>query len=108
MEKRNKDRFKRFVHLKEKRKMRMLKSGKQDSLIGFSLFGLVGWSVVIPTLLGLCLGIWIDKNYPGQYSWTLMLLIIGVFLGCLQAWYWVQKERRRIEEEKEEEKNGKS
>ena len=25
-----------------------------------------------------------------------MLLIIGLILGCLNAWFWVQKERRAI------------
>lgn len=85
-----KDNYKLLVQLKEKRKIRMLKEGKDSSLLGFGLFGLVGWSVVIPTLIGLGIGLWIDSHYPGKYSWSLMLLIIGISLGCLQAWYWVE------------------
>ncbi len=64
---------------------------------GLGMFGLVGWSVAIPTLLGLAAGIWIDAAYPSRFSWTLMLLVAGVALGCLNAWYWIARERDRIE-----------
>jgi ATP synthase protein I len=64
------------------------------------MFGLVGWSVAIPTLLGVTLGIWIDLKWPSRYSWTLMFLIIGVLLGCLNAWFWLSRERKILEEEK--------
>lgn len=63
---------------------------------GLGLFGLVGWSVAVPTLLGLALGVWIDTRWPGPISWTLTLMIAGLLLGCLNAWFWVQQERREI------------
>lgn len=56
------------------------------------MFGLVGWAVALPTLLGIAPGLWIDERWPGPISWTLNLLIIGVLIGCLNAWYWVSKE----------------
>lgn len=93
------------VRLKEERKIRKLKQGKRNALAGFGLFGLVGWSVVIPTVIGLIIGIYIDKHHPSRYSWSLMFLVLGVCVGCLQAWYWVQRERERIERDKEG-KNG--
>jgi ATP synthase protein I len=61
------------------------------------MFGLVGWSVTIPTLAGIALGAWLDHRYPGQVSWTLTFLVIGVAVGCLNAWYWVQQESNRDE-----------
>jgi ATP synthase protein I len=42
--------------------------------------------VVVPTLLGTALGIWLDNHNPGTHSWTLMLLVIGLVIGCLNAW----------------------
>ena len=45
---------------------------------GLGMIGLVGWSVAVPTLLGAALGMWLDKNYPMNHSWTLTLLIIGL------------------------------
>lgn len=68
---------------------------ENSALTGLALFGIVGWSVMIPTLLGLALGIWIDRRFPVPYSWTLMLLLLGISLGCLNAWYWIDRERKR-------------
>ena len=62
---------------------------------GLGMFGLIGWSVAIPTLIGVAVGIWIDTTWPSRFSWTLMLLFIGVISGCVNAWYWVKRESRR-------------
>jgi ATP synthase protein I len=67
---------------------------KQGLLFGLGMFGIVGWSVAIPTLLGIALGIWIDRRWPSPYSWTLMLLFGSVILGCLNAWYWIDSSHR--------------
>jgi len=64
--------------------------------------GLIGWSVVVPTLAGVALGIWLDKHHPGGHSWTLMLLVIGLAIGCLNAWHWVARENKEIGEEPED------
>lgn len=56
----------------------------------FLRFNLTGWSVVIPTLAGLAIGNWIDNRYPAGFSWALALMAIGLFLGCLNAWYWIR------------------
>lgn len=73
---------------------------------GLGMFGLVGWSVAIPTLIGIALGVWIDLKSASQYSWTLMLLIIGIVVGCLNAWFWVSRERKMIEQEKKDFERG--
>ncbi|GAB4144404.1 MAG: AtpZ/AtpI family protein [Sphingomonadales bacterium] len=61
---------------------------------GLGMFGLVGWAIAIPTLLGVALGMWLDARVPADFSWTLALLLAGVTLGCLNAWYWVKRESR--------------
>jgi len=66
---------------------------------GLGMFGMIGWSIAVPMILAIALGIWIDRRWPSPYSWTLMLLFGGLLLGCLNAWYWVQRERRLIERE---------
>ncbi|MDH4091001.1 MAG: AtpZ/AtpI family protein [Cyclobacteriaceae bacterium] len=95
--------FSRQVGNKEARKLKAQRSAKRGLWFGFSMFGLVGWSVMIPTLLGVLLGIWIDKHFPGQHSWTLALLIMGLLLGALNAWYWVKKEFRELQDEQKDE-----
>ncbi|HNR12278.1 MAG TPA: AtpZ/AtpI family protein [Thermodesulfobacteriota bacterium] len=78
---------------KEERKVKGRKEKNHQSVwFGLGTIGVVGWSVTIPTLLGIAVGIWIDRTWPSRHSWTLMLLIIGVIIGCLNAWFWVQRE----------------
>jgi ATP synthase protein I len=87
----------RTVGEKEARKLRARRRREESIWFGLGMFGMVGWSVAAPTLLLLALGVWIDRRWPGPYSWTLMLLLLGIGLGCLNAWYWVSRERRQIE-----------
>jgi ATP synthase protein I len=68
------------------------------------MFGVIGWSVSVPTLIGIVLGVWLDRRWPGSFSWTLALLLAGVTVGCLNAWYWVSQEREEIDAEKKEDK----
>ena len=73
-------------------KMRARQSGQPSMGFGLGMMGLIGWSVVVPTLLGAAAGIWIDRHYAGKMSWTLALLVAGLVLGCFNAWNWVAKE----------------
>ena len=83
--------FQRQIARKSDRKIKARKEAK-NIWFGLGMFGMVGWSVAIPSLLGIGLGMWIDTNTQSKYSWTLMLLVIGVVLGCFNAWYWISKE----------------
>jgi ATP synthase protein I len=88
---------------KETRKLRARRHKNRGIWFGLGTFGMVGWSVSIPTLLGLALGIWIDSAWPSRFSWTLMLLLGGLMVGCLSAWYWLGFESRLIQEEESDE-----
>ena len=89
------------VGVKASRKLKARKS-TQGVWFGLGMMGLVGWSVVVPTLLGAALGIWLDSHYPGSHSWTLTLLIFGLVIGCVNAWHWVDKEDRDMREEQDD------
>ena len=74
------------------RKLRARRGKERDAWFWLGMFGLVGWSVAIPSVAGIALGLWLDERYPGQPSWTITFLIIGVAVGCLNAWYWIKQE----------------
>jgi ATP synthase protein I len=93
--------FVRQVGDKEARKLKAHGTVVRTVWSGLGMMGLVGWSVTVPTLLGAALGIWLDKRYPGVHSWTLTLLIVGLTIGCLNAWHWVAKEDREIHREQQ-------
>lgn len=63
---------------------------------GLGMLGLIGWSVCLPTLLGAWLGRWLDEHHPGAHTWTLALLVAGLFFGCLNAARWLRKEQHAI------------
>lgn len=56
------------------------------------MLGLIGWSVSVPTLLGVALGLWLDAVVPTGFSWTLSMLFVGLVVGLLNAWFWVRQE----------------
>jgi len=92
----------RHVGTKAERKLRAQRNVNRTVWLGLGMMGLIGWSVAVPTLLGAALGLWLDKNYPASFSWTLTLLIIGLLAGCLNAWHWVAKEHKEMQEEQED------
>jgi ATP synthase protein I len=94
--------FSREIGAKAARKLKAQRNVTQGVWFGLGMMGLIGWSVVVPTLLGAALGIWLDNRHPGSHSWTLTLLVMGLCLGCLNAWHWVAKEDKAMREEEEE------
>lgn len=88
-------RFGEEVGHKAERKLRAKHEKDRATWFWLGMFGLVGWSVAIPTLVGVAVGLWLDRTWPGGPSWTLNFLIVGVIIGCLNAWYWVRRESRR-------------
>ena len=86
------------VGAKAARKLKAQRNPTPGVWFGLGMMGLIGWSVVVPTLLGAALGLWIDKQLPGTHSWTLALLVGGLTLGCFNAWHWVAKEERAMRE----------
>ena len=86
---------------KEARKLKARSRHGRGVWFGLGMFGLIGWSVALPALAGVALGAWIDRTWPSRYSWTLMLLLGGIILGCAQRLALgqpgAQKNRKRNE-----------
>lgn len=80
------------VGKKADRRIRARRSRNRSVWFGMGMFGLVGWTVAIYTVIGIALGTWLDRRWPGGYSWTMTLLVIGLAAGLVSAWYWIKKE----------------
>jgi len=85
--------FTREIGVKELRRIKG-KARKGDT-VWFGV-GMIG-------VIGIALGLWIDRVWPSRFSWALMLLILGVSLGALNAWHWVRKARESIIEDDDDE-----
>lgn len=82
------------------KQQRMLRARHERKSLwsAIAVLGVIGWSVVIPTLIGVAAGVWLDRHYPEPFSWAVSLLIAGLAVGCASAWLRVRDDaamRRR-------------
>jgi ATP synthase protein I len=77
---------------KVERRLKARKEGDRTMWFGLGAMGVVGWSVSVPTVLGVALGTWLDRRSDADISWTLTLMVAGLVLGCLNAWWWIERE----------------
>lgn len=61
-------------------------------LRGLGAFGMIGWSIAVPTVGGAFLGLWLNRVAPQDFSWPIALILGGVVIGGMIAWSWVGKE----------------
>jgi ATP synthase protein I len=97
----DKNEFSDYIAEKEKRKQNALRENTGSVWSGLGMFGMVGWSVAVPTLLGAALGIWLDKKNHQSFSWTLTCLMVGLVAGSAIAWSWVNKEDKGMHQNKD-------
>jgi ATP synthase protein I len=88
--------FTAVVAAKVERKISARRQDARGVWRGLGMMGMVGWSVVVPTLIGAGLGHLIDHRHPGGHSWTLALLVAGLTIGCANAWRWIAREDRAM------------
>ena len=87
---------------KAERKMRYRREESSALWFGLGTMGIVGWSVAIPMLLGIALGMYLDEHAPVSFSWVLTGLIGGLILGCLNAWFWIRRNQQEIQKQRED------
>lgn len=89
------------VGAKADRKLKARRRPDAGLWFGLGMMGLVGWSVAVPVLIGTTLGLWLDKHYGEQRSWTLALLLTGLAIGCFTAWNWLSKEHKAMDDDEQ-------
>jgi ATP synthase protein I len=77
---------------KQLRRLRSRQRGTQSAWFGLGMFGVIGWSISVPMVAGIATGLWVDSKFETQQSWTLMLMVLGIGFGCVNAWSWIYRE----------------
>lgn len=79
----------RSVHTRRVRHQRWLREGEPSLGRNLAQVGTLGWTIVVPTLIGTFLGRWLDRHFGTGIFWTGPLLLGGLVLGCWSAWKWM-------------------
>jgi ATP synthase protein I len=53
--------------------------------------GILGWMVVLPALLALFAGRWLDRTFHTGIFFSAPLLLVGVGVGFWSAWKWMHR-----------------
>jgi ATP synthase protein I len=54
--------------------------------------GVLGWAIVVPTLLFLLLGRWLDRSFGTGIFFSAPLLMVGAAIGLWSAWRWMHRQ----------------
>jgi ATP synthase protein I len=72
------------VARRQARKARSRREERPGLARGLGASGMIGWSIAVPTLVGVALGAWLDGRADAGFSWTLTLMAVGL-LGFMAA-----------------------
>jgi ATP synthase protein I len=86
------ERLDEVVRLRRGRRERWRREGERSIAQNLAMIGVLGWTIVTPTLIGIFAGRWIDRALGSGIFWTLGLLVAGLALGCMLAWKRIHRE----------------
>ncbi len=88
------ERLDRTVRQRRLRREQGRREGERTIGQNLAMIGMLGWTIVVPTLLGIFAGRWLDAHLPGpsRLFWTLGLMAAGLALGCHLAWKRIHRE----------------
>jgi ATP synthase protein I len=82
----NHERLQEAVRKRQERRGRWQREGERSLGQNLAMIGALGWTIVLPTLIGIFVGRWLDRHFGMGIFWTLGLLMVGLALGCTFAW----------------------
>lgn len=84
------DRLIESVRRQAARRERARREGEPSFARHLAQVGVLGWTIVIPTLVGAFLGRWLDQRFAAGIFWTGALLVLGLAAGCWAGWRWMR------------------
>ena len=86
----DKDPLVRGIRLRGDRHRRWLREGEPSVAHRLAQIGVLGWIIIVPMLIGIFAGRWLDQHFDSGLFWTAPLLLAGTALGAWSAWKWMQ------------------
>jgi ATP synthase protein I len=88
----NRERLEQAVRIRKERRALWQREGERSLGQNLAMIGTLGWTIVVPTLLGIFAGRWLDRIFHSGIFWTLGLLVLGLAAGCTFAWRRMHRE----------------
>ena len=83
------DKLVQATRLRGARRSVWLRDGEPNVARRLGQIGVLGWIIVMPMLVGVFAGRWLDGRFQSGLFWTAPLLMLGAALGCWSAWKWM-------------------
>ena len=75
------------VERRRRRRERHERDGGQSFWHSVGTMGMVGWSVALPTAVGVLLGHWLDGRLEDSGNvFMVFFMLLGLGIGCWTAW----------------------
>ena len=68
------------------------KEGERPLWLNLSMIGSLGWLVMIPTLIGVFAGRWLDHRFESGIFFSGALIFAGICVGSYLAWNRMNRE----------------
>ncbi len=84
--------IRKIVRLRESRRDTWRKEGERPLWKNLSMVGALGWLIVVPTLIGVLLGRWLDGLIGTEVTFSGAMTFLGACLGFYLAWKRMNEE----------------
>jgi ATP synthase protein I len=74
------------VARRRERREAWLRHGERSLARNLAMVGTLGWLIVVPALLGIFLGRWLDRRTDFGVTFTSAFMCLGIAIGCWLAW----------------------
>ncbi len=82
----------RAARKRAERERRAQEEGPPPIMRQIGQIGMLGWMIVAPTLIGLFLGRFIDREFGTGIFFSAPLMMVGVAAGGWTAWRWMHRQ----------------
>lgn len=79
------------VRSRRDRHERCLREGDSSFWRSVGMMGTIGWSVSVPTALGVLLGRWLDGRLDSAHVFVVFFMLVGLGVGCVTAWRMISE-----------------
>lgn len=85
------DRLAEAAHRAEQRRRQGMENPEPSLGIRLGQIGVLGWTIVVPTLIGVLIGRWLDRALGTGVFFSAPLIMIGAAIGFWSAWKWMHR-----------------